>query len=248
LGTRLFLRDQANVRLTDAGLAYRRGARRAAAALSDAERSAQAAAGGVAGTLRISAPPALFPGLLSRIVSDFLKEHPGVMVDMVLTDRMVNPILDNVDLAIRTGTRLADSDLRSRRLADVNLIAVCSPELAEQLLELDVVPSVEFVRQDRTAIDFPSCPVLRSPRLRTNGYLTLVDAIRQGVGMGVVPRSIVARDLAEGRLVQVLPEWKLPTGRVWAVYPSRGQLPQKIRRMLDALADGWKLDELAGGL
>jgi len=164
------------------------------------------------------------------------------------TDRMVNPILDNVDLAIRTGTRLADSDLRSRRLADVNLIAVCSPELAEQLLELDVVPSVEFVRQDRTAIDFPSCPVLRSPRLRTNGYLTLVDAIRQGVGMGVVPRSIVARDLAEGRLVQVLPEWKLPTGRVWAVYPSRGQLPQKIRRMLDALADGWKLDELAGGL
>ena len=239
LGTALLLRDNASVRLTDAGAAYRSWARRAATALTEAERAARSVSGEVSGTIRITAVPAIGPGILTPIIAEFMTRYPGVAVDMLLTDRVVNPILDDVDIAVRLGQRLADSELKSRKLADLDVQAVASPQLAARLDSLEVVPSVVFAPEHGHAWHYEGAPALLQPRLRVNDYLSVVAALEAGVGVGVVSTLLVAGALREGRLVQVWPAWKLPPGKAWAVYPARGRVPHKIRLMLDALREGF---------
>lgn len=238
LGTTLLLRDTASVRLTAPGLAYRRWARKAATALVEAERAARFATGAVSGTIRLTAPRALGPGHVVPILGRFLRDHPDVDVELLLVDRMVNPILDGVDLAVRTGPRLADSDLRSRRLADVELVAVASPELAGALPDMEVVPMVCFVGRDGNLHEYEGGPPRAHP-LRVTDYLGLMDAVVHGVGIGVLSRRMVGDALQSGRLVEVLPDWALPSGRIWAVYPARGTLPARLRLLLDALVEGF---------
>ena len=239
LGTTLLLRDNASVRLTDAGAAYRAWARRAATALTEAERAARSVSGEVSGTIRLTAVPAFGPVAIMPIVAEFMAQHPDVVVDVLLTDRMVNPILDDVDIAVRLGQRLADSELKSRKLADLDVLAVASPELAASLDGLSVVPSVEFVPEHGHMWRYEGAPALVQPRLKVNDYLSVLAALEAGAGVGVVSRVLAADALAAGRLVQIWPEWKLPGGKVWAVYPARGRVPLKIRLMLDALRAGF---------
>ncbi|EDM76161.1 transcriptional regulator, LysR family protein [Plesiocystis pacifica SIR-1] len=173
------------------------------------------------------------------MVAAFMARHPDVVVDVLLTDRMVNPILDDVDIAVRLGQRLADSELKSRKLADLQVVAVASPELAATLDELEVVPSVVFTPEHGHAWRYQDGPALLQARLVVNDYLSVIAALEAGVGVGVVSSVLAAEPLAAGRLVQVWPEWKLPKGKVWAVYPARGRVPLKIRLMLDALREGF---------
>jgi len=239
LGTALFLRDQAHVKLTDAGVAYRRGAKRAAVALAEAERAARASRSDVSGTFRISASPGLYPGTVASVIAQFAQAYPDVQVDLVLTERVVHPIADDVEVAIRTGQRLQDSDLRSRKLADVPLVAVATPAVAEALPTAAEVPFLLFCREDRTAVSLPDAPVVLRPRFRSNDHQSLMQAARDGLGVAIASASSVADDVAAGRLVQVLTDWKLPRGKLWAVYPGAGRPTMKVRRFLDALVEGF---------
>jgi len=235
LGTALFLRDTAAVRITEAGAAYRRGARRAALALTRAEQDARDLVGGLTGTVRLSAPPAFGPGSLVPAVAAFLDAHPGIQVDCVFTDRLINPILDGIDLAVRTGPRLADSDLKSRKLGDLRLLAVASPALAASLPEEGPLPAVAMRRPDGEVMHYPGAPRLLQSRLVVDDYLAARDAAVSGVGVAVLSDLLVADEIARGALVPVLPQWTLPTGKVWAVYAARGRLPARTRSLLDAL-------------
>lgn len=242
LGTPLFLRDTATVRLTDAGAAYKRGARRAAAALTQAERDAKAVTGEISGTIRLTAPRAFGP-VATRCVTRFLAEHRDIQIDLLLTDRMVNPILDDVDIAMRTGSRLADSDLKSRKLVDLAMIAVASPEIAEIVTTSDTpVPAVSFVRPSGEVWRYSGAPRPLALKLTVNDFHALKQAVLEGLGVGVISRGLVLDELVAGRLVQVLPSWRLPTGKIWAVYPARGLQPLKLRRMMDALVEGFSAE------
>ncbi len=240
LGTALVLRDTTSLSLTDSGVAYKRGACKAAAALAQAETAAREVMGEVSGVLRITAPPALGPGTVARVVAQFLARHPDLRIELTLTDRVVNPILDGVDIAIRTGRRLTDSDLKSRKLADVRIIAVAAPEVAKFVANKPTtVPTAVLVQGKATRHRYPSPPIPLQERLHVDDYLALRDAAVLGVGVVVISDLLVRDELADRRLVQVFERWKLPTGHVWAVYPSRGKLPAKTEGMLRALADGF---------
>ncbi len=240
LGSPMFMRDTTSVRLTDAGVAYRRGACRAAAALTQAEAAAREVTGEVTGVLTLTAPPALGPGTLAGVIADFLARHPELRIELVLTDRIVNPILDGVDIAIRTGRRLTDSSLKSRRLADVRIIAVAAPGVAAKIAERPAtVPTVVFVHGTAAVHRYPLPPVPLQERLHVDDYLTLKDAAVHGVGVAVISDLLVRDELADGTLVRVLERWKLPTARVWAVYPSHGKLSAKTEGMLRALKEGF---------
>ncbi len=238
LGTALFLRDTASVRLTDAGAAYKRGARRAAVALTEAESAARSVSGEISGRIRVTAPPAFGPRWLTKIAAKFLADHPDVAVELVLTDRLVNPILDEVDIAVRTG-KLADSDLKSRRLASLEMVAVATPDVAAKIAGKQVVPSVAIARADGSIWRYEGAPVDLQQRLVVDDYLALRDALLRGVGVGVISNILIQEELAAGTLVRVMPKWKLGGGRLWAVYPGRGTTPAKLRRMLDYLVDGF---------
>lgn len=243
LGTPLFMRDTTSVHLTDAGVTYRRGACRAAAALAEAEAAAREVSGEVRGVLRLTAPPALGPGTLSRVLADFLEQYPALRIELNLTDRVVNPILDGVDIAIRTGSRLVDSDLKSRRLAQVHLWAVASPAVAKRIeSQPSSVPAAVFARNGTVVHRYDTPPIPLQERMQVTDYMALREAAIEGVGVVVISDLLVREHVQDGRLVRVFARWKLPQGHVWAVYPSRGKPAVKTEAMLQALARGYESD------
>jgi DNA-binding transcriptional LysR family regulator len=76
-----------------------------------------------------------------------------------------------------------------------------------------------------------------SPLLQANSSLALHKALLQGLGLARIPRFVVGRDLARGRLVQVLPEWDLPEQGIFALITTRDYLPRKTRAFIDLFRD-----------
>ena len=76
-----------------------------------------------------------------------------------------------------------------------------------------------------------------SSRLRLSCGMLVREAVCEGVGIGRLPLWIVADSLREGRLVSLLPAWKCPPQDVYAVYPSRKYLPQRVKLFLDFLSE-----------
>ena len=236
LGAPLFLRDTRNLRLTEAGAAYLRHARRAAVSLTEAERSVASVSDTVSGTLRVSCTNIVAQTLLRSIVTEFLQTHPDVAIDLVLTPRLVNPLLDDVDLAIRVGRKLEDSDLRSRVLLRSRVIVVGTPEVAAHI---DAGHSVPFLAFNRLgAADQLLPPVPYHTRMSADDYPVLLQAVRSGVGVAVADEALVRAELRSGALVQTLGQWKLPTLTYWAVYPKAGRLPANLRAFLAAVTEG----------
>lgn len=234
VGTPLFLRDTRNVKLTDAGAEYLRHARRAAASLAEGERAVTSLSTSIEGTLRLSCTAALAQACLRTIVTGFLRKHENVGVELVLTPRLVNPLLEGVDVAVRVGRRLRDSDLRSRVLFRSRLIAAATPEVAALIGTGALVPAVAFQRPG--ASTDPAPPIPLHTRFRADDHQVTVDAVRDGVGVGIVDEALVRPDLQEGRLVHVLPDWKLGEVSYWAVYPKAGRPSTSLRALLDWLA------------
>ena len=239
LGTTLLLRDSQSLRLTDAGRLYQERAKRAAQALTEGERAVAGLAERVGGVLRVSAAPALGQTVVGRAVAELLAMHPGLRVDLQITDRLVDPVSEAVDVAVRAGERREGAELRGRLLARVEIIAAATPEVARQLeAESDLttaVPSVVFTPHAEL-FEEGSAPRRFVPRLAVDDLLTVRRALVEGAGVGVVPSFLLASDLVAGRLVRVLPGWDLPTAAYWAVYSASGRPGPNIRAFVDHLA------------
>ena len=151
----------------------------------------------------------------------------------MLTTRLVNPLLDDIDIAIRVGQRLRDSDLRSRVLFRSELIVVAPPEVARGLRKDLPAPTVAFRRPGNNEEFGP--PVPRQTRLCADDFGIVLDAVRDGVGIGLVDSASVHDDLRSGRLVRVHDEIDLGRMTYWAVYPKAGKLPPRTRALLDAI-------------
>lgn len=239
LGAPLFVRDQRALRLTEAGLEYRAFAAAAAAALDEGERAVEASSGTIRGTLRVSAPRALGEVCVAEMLGAFLDRHPQVSVELALSDDLVRFSTENVDVAIRAGRELPDSDLSARRLARCRIVAVATPERAAALDGSSPIPLVDFSMPDGTVREaFPGEP-RASRRFRVNDYLAMRRVILSGRAVGVLSELLVARDLRAGRLVRVERGRTLPTASYWALYGPGRRAPAKVRALVDHLALGF---------
>ena len=87
--------------------------------------------------------------------------------------------------------------------------------------------------------DGAATEVRLDPRLVTDDLTTLREAALQGVGIAMLPFSLIRKDLSDRKLVQLLPQLELPSGLVHAVFPSRRGLVPAVRALIDALAEGF---------
>jgi DNA-binding transcriptional LysR family regulator len=193
------------------------------------------------GELRITAPHDLGSLLLPPVCAGFAQRFPSVRLDVRLTNRAVDLIAEGFDLALRVSTkRLADSTLVARRVAS---------------LEVQVFASRDYIAQNGTPksptdaakhqwIDFrgfsvrdPPLRLKEPPRIETDDVLFIRQALRSGAGLGVLPTFIAADDVAEGRLVRVLPKITLPLGNVYLIHSSAQHLPRKIVAFRDHLIE-----------
>lgn len=248
LGTRLLNRTTARQSLTEAGAAFYARASAILEQLEEAEIVASDRQAEPRGTLRVNAPMSFGARHLATAVAEFCDLYPGVRVEMVLNDRVVDLVEEGYDVAVRIG-HLADSGLVARRLATCRLVVCASPgylarhgwpsapaELQKHNFLLYAYSQGGAVRFQNEDGGESSEEVWLSGNLVANNGDALLAAALAGQGVIVQPTFIAADALRRGELVRLLPGWRLADLGVHAVYPSARHLSPKVRSFVDFLA------------
>ncbi|PYE24347.1 LysR family transcriptional regulator [Paraburkholderia silvatlantica] len=255
LGVRLFVRTTRQIRLTDAGRRYFEQCRQALSQLVDAEREVTGEQTTPAGVLRISMPTPYGHYRVLPLLPAFRERYPEVRVDVHLSNRNIDFADEGFDLAIR-GRAPADSNLVARKLEDAEMVVVATPAY----LKRAGVPKTVADLQSHECIQFelPSSgrhvawtfdgnasedgDVITSGSYGTSGdALAGVTLARAGAGLFQTYRFVVAGDLREGRLVEVLREEGGRTRPFILLYPHARYLTSRVRAFVDFL-----VEQLAG--
>ena len=239
LGVRLLIRSTRRLSPTEAGLAFYERALHAIAEANEAEAAARGAGAGLEGRLRIWAPVTFARLHIVPRVSEFLDAHPKLRLELVMDDRSVDLLAENIDAGLRLGV-LTDSALTARKLAQADRLVVASPAYLAQrgvptspgdLLEHDAIIYGQsaggqewlFRRQDAET------SVRLQARLTLSAAEGVREAVLSGQGFAVSSRWMFAPELESGEVVSVLQEWSLPPMDLWVIYPSGRLTTAKAR-------------------
>ena len=245
LGVRLLERSTRNLRLTDIGSELLEHARRSAELSEAVDNIVSNQLSDVSGTLRLSAPPSISDTLLAPLVGAFQASYPNVRVQIFITDRIVDHIAEGVDLVFRIGA-LKDSSLVTRKLLTYRhqlvatpayLEAFGRPETPRALLDHRLLAFsfwklechwnfIQASGRNRETLTF-------QPHLSMNDYAGLAAALLAGVGIGELPPVVQPELLLDGRLIEVMPEWRFQTFDLSLVHPGRRHIPRPVRLFKD---------------
>lgn len=251
LGTRLLNRSSRQMSLTESGEALYERAKAIVEDFVEAEAVASSSALYVRGTLRINAPLSFGILHLAPLWPAFMRRHPDVHLDVVLNDRIVDIVEEGFDLAVRI-SRGGSASYAARRLAGSRNIVCASPDY----LQRHGAPHSPEDLVDHACIGYRNAasedvwnfsdPVgqLHSVKVRTIMHSNNGDSVRVAAiaGLGIIwqPTFLIGDDLRTGRLVEVLPGFRMPDIDILAVYPSRRHVSGKVRTMIDFLAEAFK--------
>ena len=244
VGVRLFDRTTRRVALTEAGRIYLERCLECLQALDDADASVSELASAPRGLLRVTAPID-FGEELMPVLGPFMNGQPGVVVDLRLSNRVVDLVEEGVDVAVRVAPGL-DGRYVARPLARSRLAIFASPEYLERYgrpkrpQDLATHRCLVFA-EPRPMDEFTFMRGRRKVRVKLNSVMTTNsgDAFRhallQGVGIGALPSFHAKQEMTAGRLEPVLLDWLLPEFQVYAVYPHRRFVSPKLRLFIEAL-------------
>ncbi|MBV8466692.1 MAG: LysR family transcriptional regulator [Burkholderiales bacterium] len=246
LGTRLFERSTRAMRLTQQGQLILDYATRAFELLAEAESQVDADKAALQGTVRVAAPSDLARTTLLPWIGEFLALHPGVKVSLTVSDRLLDVVRDEVDLAIRYG-ELRDSRVVARVLLHSRPLLCAAPSYLARMPPL-THPS-ELAAHNCLAFHRGGKP-FRQWRFRQNdtwvevnvGGDRSVDDASLGrewavAGAGVILKTDVdvRHDLQSGALVRLLPKWEADPYPLHLVLPSSRFIPNRVRQFVDFL-------------
>lgn len=244
VGARLLERSVRLVRPTPQGQRLYDVAQQALGAIDAALEVSRREAGIVEGRVRLHVPSCIGSKHIHPIVNDFQAAHPGVSMELVLEDRVIDLVHENFDLAVRYG-RPEARNVIVRRIGFIRRFLVAAPSYLarigglddpQRLSEVDVVMASTIpAPSDILSLqhDDGELPVCVSPILRTNNAQVLVTSLCDGRGVGPVQHPLVADDLAAGRLVRVLPGYSIRSTEAFLVYPSVRYMRPVIRAFTD---------------
>ncbi len=243
LGAKLFRRSTRHLSLTPDGQAF---FERLAPLLRGIDDSADAirAGGDARGVLRVSMPGEIGRLLLEPITRTFLARHDGLELDMSLSDRHVDVIREGYDVVYRVGV-VNDSELKSRTLAQLDMVLVASPALltrhgpATTLDQLREMPFVRYLLYGRalpiTFADGTSIQPLGRMGLDTGAGLRA--AALNGMGVAHLMKCTVQDDLDKGDLVEVMAHRRLPSLPLQAMHAFGNLTPARVRLLTDFIAE-----------
>ena len=246
LGTRLLNRHSRKLSLTESGEALYERARAILADVDEAEAVTSSASVQPQGRLRINAPLSFGLLHLASRWPRFAQRYPAVELDVSLIDRVVDVVEEGFDMAIRI-SRAGSSAHAARKLATSHNVVCASPDylrvhgtpatpadLAQHACIVYAYAGSEWHFQ---AGDGKEQRVRVRAAMQTNNGDTASAAALAGLGIVWQPTFLVGADLRAGRLVALLPGYRVPDIDILAVYPSRRHLSAKVRAMIDFLAD-----------
>ena len=258
LDTQLLTRTTRRLALTAEGEVYLMHCREILAAIEAAEADVAAFGASPRGHIRVNAGTALGRNHLVPLLPDFLSRFPDITVDLGITDRQIDIVGENVDVALRTGT-LSDSSLVVRRMATARRVICASPDYLERrgtprqpadLLTHNCLTITNIARLARWPFHTPE----GINRLEVKGDLTtdsadvLLDLALAGHGIVRLVETIAAEPLRQGRLVALFTQEHADEPvQISALMPPGRNRARRVRVFLDFLAECFRRAGLYAG-
>ncbi len=246
VGVQLLNRTTRMVSMTEAGRRFLEHARRILTDLDVAESELAGESTMPSGHLTITSPVTMGRMMLPSIVTDFLHAHPHVTAKVLLFDRITNLIEEGIDVGLRVG-QLPDSSLIARQVGEVRRILVASPAYLSKhgrpkdptdlkrhsmIAFTGLLPSREWVfGEAKTARR-----ITLKPRFEINDAAAAIAAAEGGGGITIALSYMVARQIGERRLQQVLGSFAPSAVPVQLVYPESRLVAPKVRAFVDYAA------------
>ncbi|HWP07731.1 MAG TPA: LysR family transcriptional regulator [Polyangiaceae bacterium] len=249
----LLHRTTRKLTLTPEGAALYERCARVAAAADEAALAVAGAGDEPHGVLRVNAPIVFAEDYLAAPMATYLERYPAVRIELSLGDRAVDLVEEGVDVAIRITAKLKGAGLVARKLATDRPVLCAAPaylarkgqpESPSDLLQHDcLVYSLLRVTDEWRFRDPESkevLPIPVEPRFSAASGAVLRRAALAGMGLAVLPRFMIASELAAGRLRVALDSVHAPPLGIYAVYPESRRAPSKVRAFVDVLAAHFK--------
>ncbi|MCY1032739.1 LysR family transcriptional regulator [Corallococcus sp. BB11-1] len=238
LGVRLLERTTRRLRVTGAGATYYDRCAAIAAQIDEANSEVQQQEAEPVGLLRVSSPMLYGRRYLAPVVSEYLGRYPKATVELVLADRRINLIEEGLDLAIQMGA-LDDSSLVARKLGEGPVYFVASPGFLAKhgtpsARELQAARCIGFSAFEAWRVE--GVKVRIEPVLTVNDLEVACDAALAGVGIACVPALLCRDAVRDGRLKVLFGPKPAMLRAAHVVYPSRLNLPTRVRRFVETLA------------
>ncbi|MEM9838109.1 MAG: LysR family transcriptional regulator [Pseudomonadota bacterium] len=203
----------------------------------------------ITGTLRFAASSTFAQLYVMPALPRFLDAHPKINLELKLSDTQTKLIEGGFDLALRNFA-IEDSSLMGRKLADDKRVLCASPdyldrsgapETPDDLANHQLIAFMDAKPRELSSPSDRSCtfPPPDAPNriICDDGTSTRIAA-KAGVGISMGSMWSVHRDLKEGSLVRVLPDYEVNDGSaVWLVYPKSNVLTGKVRAFIDFLVE-----------
>lgn len=254
LGVRLLDRTTRRVAPTEVGLAYYERCLAILAQIAETEAQVSRLHDEPKGVLRVNAPMSFGMLFLGAAVADFMQRYGDLKVELVLTDRMIDPLEEGVDVTVRIGAMI-DSSLIARQISSVRVLLVAAPAY----LDRHGVPETPSALAVHKCLHYGHSTTVPRWPLTVDGVPTMVpvaaclssnngDTLRAaalgGIGIARLPSFIVGRDVTEGRLVPVLSAFAPQDITIHALYAPNRFLAAKTRVFIDFLVErfgtpGW---------
>ena len=242
VGIPLVVRNTRHLQPTDAGKQFYKDAKSALTLANNAYEHVQQSDATPSGLLRLTAPVDFGVSFVAPYIARFQQTYPDVTVDLHLTDSVVDIVEERYDLAFRIGW-LADSSNLARRLLDFKEIAVCSPDTAKRVQTLQDLAKIPFVRSHvfagKTEWQFKRANTTKSVTVKVvaemNNSLALKACVAEGSCFSIFPDILVRKELEDGRLCKLLPNWSLRTGGVYTVTPPNRVRSNALSRFLEMI-------------
>lgn len=250
IGVRLLHRTTRRLSLTEEGRLFYQRARDILEAIDAAEAEANSRTQTPGGLVRVNVPLSFGMSHLAPLWGDFLAAYPQIDLDVTLNDRVVDLVDEGYDLAVRISS-LPDSSMVCRKLAATEMLVCASPGYLarhgtpthpQELTRHQVLAYTYLSGRDEWRFSGPDGEVLVRTHPRTysnNGDTCRAIALRDG-GIILQPSFMIGEDLKRGDLVRLIPEYRSVELGIYAVYPSRKQLPLKVRCLIDFLAEAFR--------
>ena len=248
LKTALINRTTRKLHITDSGQIYYDQIKNVLDNLESADLSIIESSDVLRGSIKISIPMTLGVLKINPIICQFMKLHPEISIEVVMSDSYIDLVEQGIDIAIRGGGLLKNSSLKSRKLLDIERVVCAAPEYVENAPKLTTPEDLSlhncliytlstskqwtFNQADKTQI-----VDLKPSSYAVNNGLALKQAITSGLGVTLTPRMFVEDELNNGAVVELLQDWQAESHALYAIYPFHKEQSSNIRTFIDFLVE-----------
>ena len=252
IGVQLLQRTTRSLNLTEAGQIYYVKVKKIHQDIMELDKDLSHHTNTPSGALRISVPHTWAENILMPILSQFLLQHPEITLNIECNDNYQDVILDDFDLVIRIG-RLKDSTFIAVPLVKINMVLCASNKYIKKFGKPENPSDISL--HNFISYDNHRSIIVKSTNqdsvIKTNGNMNanivslLLSAVKQGLGISVLPDILIKDLLNQGKFIHIMPKYSfeiknLAVEQMYILCTSRKQLPAKARSLIDFIKDHFK--------